>query len=165
MAFSHDSVELDNALILVGGKIVYGGPSFPTERYFVNKNASLDESLGEQLEQVFDNMNAVYTVLNQHACIINGHSLKFSGLPSISEVKNALLTLGSVHEHGLRPDSSSGKKASEGRVPDYLQPLSVRLQSIESLLEKVGASISQAATKIASSRCSASSSIPFFSEN
>ena len=148
MAFSHEKVDLDKALVLIGGKIVYGGSHFPTERYFVNRNANLDESHGEQLEQVFDNMNAIYTVVNQHACILNGHSLKFTGLPSVSEIKSALLTVGSSQDSGQRPDFASGKKHSDGKTPDYLQPLSQRLQSIESMLDKMSGSISQTATSI-----------------
>lgn len=136
----NETIELDKAMILVGGKVQYGDRSFPKERYKIDDQRMLDESQGEQLEHIYGYLNSVFTVLNQHACILNGHSTQFVELTPVEEVHSSLGMLGKTELDRTRNTQAEQPENGSGDLPKYLDPLSTRLLSIEASMEGFGRS-------------------------
>lgn len=65
------TMNLSNAMILLKGKPETGSLTAPETGFHISEDQKLDESIGEQMSQVYQYLNNIILVINQHGTILN----------------------------------------------------------------------------------------------
>lgn len=111
-------VQLERALVVSDACAFYGNSSAPKACSAINEPKLLDESLDDQLGLVFKYLNSLTLAVNQHASLINVNNSRLGDIPSLDEIKEGLGALGK-------------EKEEQGHLPPYLQPLQLKVNTIE----------------------------------